>query len=182
MGEIDVASPDPVVGVFFAIGDQARRLRIVDDHEFGVERKAPGVFFVVGAEDFEVARLRMIGSAVQGVVESLGDFEEIFAAGHDFPANVDAELFRQRNEAIQDFGDTSADGSGIDHHHRAPGERLGQRAEFGYFARADDGRIVIQWNLSWDLHRAHAFSFHGPPGEAFWRARCRACWCRYRCG
>src|SRR5579863_4585855 len=181
MGEIYVASPDPVVGIFFAIGDQAGRLRVVDDHVFGVERKAPGIFFVIGAEDFKMARLRMIGSAMQSIVESLGNFEEIFSASHNFPTNVDSKLLRDRNKGIQDFGDPSANGGGIDHDHRAPDKRLGECAEFGHLTLADDGRIVIQWNLSWDLHRAHAFSFRGPPDEATWRARCRACWCRYQC-
>ena len=94
MREIDVAAPDPVVSVFSTVGDQAGGLRIVDHHKFGVEGEALGVFFVVGPEDFKVARLWMIGSAVQRVVEGFGDLEEIFAAGHDFPADVDAKFFR----------------------------------------------------------------------------------------
>jgi len=110
----------------------------VNDHKFGVERKALGIFFVVGAEDIEVARLCMVGSAMQCVVEGLGNFEKILTPGHDFPANVDAEFFGKWNEAIQDFSHASADGGGIDHDHRTAGKRFGERAEFGYFACADD--------------------------------------------
>src|ERR1700730_12146610 len=99
-------------------------------------------------------------------MEGLGDLKEILAAGHYFPAYVDPELLGERNEAIQDFRHTAADSGGIDHEHRAPGERFGECAEFGYFACADDGGVVIQRNPAWDLNRAHAFSFHGPQGEA----------------
>src|SRR5260221_5876532 len=116
--KIDVAAPDPVIAVFPAVRDQAGGLRVVNDHEFGVERKALGIFFVVGAEDIEVARLCMVGSAMQCVVEGLGNFEKILTSGHDFPANVDAEFFGKWNEAIQDFSHTSADGGGIDHYNR----------------------------------------------------------------
>ncbi len=123
----------------------------------------------------------MVGSAMQCVVEGLGNFEKILTSGHDFPANVDAEFFGKWNEAIQDFSHTSADGGGIDHDHRTASKRFGERAEFGYFACADDGGVVIQRNPVRDLNRAHTFSFHDPQGEAAWRARCRACWCRYQC-
>jgi hypothetical protein len=110
------------------IVDEAEWLGIVDDDEFGVEREAMKVALLVFAEDFEVARLRMIGRAMKGVVKSLGDGEEVFTAGNDVPAKGQSEIFGERNDAIQYFGNATADGSGVNHFDVAAEQRTSQDA------------------------------------------------------
>ncbi len=88
--KINVAAPDPVIFAFRAILDEAKRLGIVDDHKFGIEGKAMEIALLVFAENFEVARLRMIGRAMEGVVEGLGDREEVFATSDNIPAKRQA--------------------------------------------------------------------------------------------
>jgi hypothetical protein len=86
MGKVDVAAPDPMIFALRAIVDEAKRLGVMDDNEFGIKREAVKIALLVFAKDFEVARSRMIGGSVKCVVEGLGDREEILAPGNDVPA------------------------------------------------------------------------------------------------
>jgi hypothetical protein len=40
MGKVDVAAPDPMISALRAIVDEAKRLGVMDDNEFGIKRKA----------------------------------------------------------------------------------------------------------------------------------------------
>ena len=57
----------------------------------------------------------MIGLAVKSVVKGLGDFEEVVAAGHDFPADVEPQFLGKRNNAIEHFSDAAANSGRIHH-------------------------------------------------------------------
>ena len=59
MGKVDVAAPDPMIFGLGAIIDKAKRLGVMDNDEFGIEREAMKVALLVFAEDFEVAELRI---------------------------------------------------------------------------------------------------------------------------
>ena len=118
---------------------------------------------------------------MKSVMKRLGDVEEILAAGHDVPANAQAEFFGEGHEAVENLGDTAAHGRGIDHFDGAALEGFGKSAQFFEFAGADDGSVIIEWNAASDLHWIHVFSSRDPEGEAIWRARYRACWCKCRC-
>jgi hypothetical protein len=98
----------------------------VDDYEFGIEREAVQITLLVFAKDFEVARLRMIRRAMKGIVEGLGDREEIFASGNDIPMEGKVQIFRERNEPIEDFGNAATNGSGIHHLDAASLQRTSQ--------------------------------------------------------
>lgn len=62
------------------------------------------------------------------VVEGLGDREEILAPGNDVPAEGQSEILGERNDAIEYFGNASADGSGIHHFDGAAEQRTGEDA------------------------------------------------------
>jgi len=69
MGKIDVAAPHPEIGAGFARFNQSRGLRVVNHHEFCIERKCAAIAFIVGEKNLEILRAGMIRRAMQGVVE-----------------------------------------------------------------------------------------------------------------
>jgi hypothetical protein len=111
-----------------AIIDKTKRLGVMDNDEFGIEREAMKVALLVFAEDFKVAGLRVVRRAMKGVVEGLGDRVEILAADNDVPAEGQAQILGQRNDAIENFGNAAAEGSGIHHFDAAPKQRTSQDA------------------------------------------------------
>ena len=157
MRKIDVAAPGPVICSRFAGINQSRRLRVVDHHEFGVERKSCAVPFVVREKNLEIPRARTIRRAVQRVVKRLGHFKEILAAGHDVPFDVEFQFFRQRHQAVENLRHAAADGRGVDHLDAAAAQGLGQRAQLFDFSCAQQFGIVVQRNAAQRQRLAHAF-------------------------
>ena len=83
--------------------NQRRRLRVVDDHEFGIQRQLLAIHLVVGEKNIEVSLTGMVRRAMQCVVKCLGYFKKILAAAHHFPFDVQVQFFRQRDQASEDF-------------------------------------------------------------------------------
>ena len=81
---------------------------------------------------------------MQGVVETLGHSEEVVAAGDDIPANREAQLLEQRDDAVEYLGHAAADGSRVDHLDGAAGQALPERADFGHLGFAHHGNVVIK--------------------------------------
>src|SRR5256885_7128047 len=96
--QVDVAAPDPFAAIAFLGANEPSGLRIVDDEEVFDELHALSVLLVVHQEDVKDLLGRVIVASVQRVVESLGDFEEIVAAGNNLPLSLDFELLHERYE------------------------------------------------------------------------------------
>ena len=73
------------------------------------------ILLVVGQEDFLRMPREFVRGAVQRIVERLSHFEEVVATGDDVPMGGHLQFSEQRHQAVQHLGDSSADGSGIDH-------------------------------------------------------------------
>ena len=143
-GKINMASPDPMVSVRRTRLDQPGRLRVVNHHEILIHLFPLPVPLRVGGEDFKILRLGRIGQSVQGVVEPLGDLEEIIPAGDHVPFRLQAQLVQQGNQAIQNFRHTAADGRRIDHADGLARQRVCQRRQVVDLARPDDGSVILQ--------------------------------------
>ena len=87
--EIDVAAPYPLPAIALLGADERGRLRVMDDEQVFDELHALAVLLVVHQEDVKDLFRGVIVTAVQRVVEALGDFEEIVAAGNYLPLGLD---------------------------------------------------------------------------------------------
>ena len=92
IGEIDVASPDPT-GIGLRPGtNQSCRLWIVNYDQFLAELHAFAILFVVHQKDVAGRLGQLVRCSMQCVVKSLGDLEEVVAAGDDIPVCRDLEF------------------------------------------------------------------------------------------
>src|SRR5439155_430954 len=58
--QVDVAAPHPMICSRPARLNQRRRLRVVDDHEFGIQRQLLAIHLVVGEKNIEVSLTGMV--------------------------------------------------------------------------------------------------------------------------
>src|SRR5216684_65212 len=94
----------------------------------------------------------MVFAAVQGIMESLGHFEEIVPSCNNIPMRGDFKFTQQGNETIQHFGHASADGGGVDHFDRPALEPASEKTQFVDLGRADNCLVVIEarrWTWGW---------------------------------
>src|SRR5208282_3854501 len=85
-----MAPPGPMISVLLASLDQRGRLRIMDNHELGVQRKPREVTFVAREKNFKILRVGMIWSAMKRVVERFRHSVEVIASRHHVPAHSPA--------------------------------------------------------------------------------------------
>src|SRR5215472_15338789 len=114
-----MTAPDPVIRAGGTPVNQRGRLRVMDDHEFGIERKRRAVLLVIRQKDVKILAFGLVRLAVERIVKRLGNVKELFSASHHVPANAEVKFFRERNKAVEDFRDAAAYGGGIDHLHAA---------------------------------------------------------------
>ena len=157
MRQIDMTAPHPMIRSWLARLDERRRLRIVDDHEFAIQRELLAIPLVVGQENIKVFLARMIRRSMQRIVERFGYLKKIFAAAYYFPFDVQVQLFRQRHQASEDFRHAAANGRRIHHLDAPPMQRARQRPQLLDFTRAKQLGIVIQRNASECQRLAHVF-------------------------
>jgi hypothetical protein len=81
---------------------------------------------------------------MQRIVKGLGDVKELLPAGDHFPAGRHIHLFHQRDKSIENFGDTAADGGGIDHFDVPPRQSFREFAQLQDFRLADNRGVVLQ--------------------------------------
>ena len=119
-------------------------LRVVDDNHILVKRHPRPVLLIGQEEDL----LRLLGEvilgAMQGVMECLSDLEEIVAAGDDVPARIHFQFAHERDQPVEDLGDTPADRGGVHHLYGLAAERTRQIAELFQLGTADDGLVILQ--------------------------------------
>src|SRR5580704_1936705 len=125
-----MAAPGPMIRVLLATLDQRSGLRIMNDHEFSVERKPRAVTVVAGEKNFKILRLRVIRSAMQRVVKRFRHAVKVVSTGHDVPAHIQLEFLRERQEAVQNLCHTSTDSGRVDHLYAAPSQGLREYAQF----------------------------------------------------
>ena len=157
MRQINVAPPNPVIGTGRPSVNQRDRLWVMNDHEFGIERKVGAIPLVVGEKNLKILGLVEIRLAVQGIVEGLGNLKKILAALHHVPFDVDFQLFRERHQPVQNFRDAPANGGGINHLDAAAAQRFRKSAKFLNLAGAKQFGILIQWNPAEGQGLTHAF-------------------------
>src|SRR5438270_613238 len=90
-------------------------LRIVDDEKIFHELHTFAVQLVVAQKDVEDLLGRVEIAAMERIVKALGDFEEVVAAGYDLPLGLHFDFLHERDQAVQDLGDASANGGGVHH-------------------------------------------------------------------
>src|SRR5271170_4937200 len=113
-----MASPDPsFAAACFTSLDQTGGLRIVDEHHVGVEVETLEVMACGEIEDLLIGRGERVRFAVQGVVQILGQDEKILGPLNHVPSHVEAYLVQQRQQAVENFGNSAADQGGIDVEH-----------------------------------------------------------------
>ena len=105
-----MATPDPACIVVLLRCNEPGWLWIVNDNDVLIESHALPVEFIVLQENiFGRLRERVFGP-VQRVVKALGNFEEIIAAGDDFPPGMHFQLIQQGDKPIEHFSYAAADG------------------------------------------------------------------------
>ena len=130
MRQINVAPPNPVIGTGRPSVNQRDRLWVMNDHEFGIERKVGAIPLVVGEKNLKILGLVEIRLAVQGIVERFRDVEKFFRAFHHVPTHGQLEFFGQRYQTVENFRNAASHSRGVDHLHAAAAQGLGQRAQF----------------------------------------------------
>src|SRR5258706_14417681 len=108
-----MTTPDPMRRTWASGFHEGSRLRIMDQNEIGVECDVPEVLFCVRHEDIKSFWRKIIGGAVQGIVKCFGNLEEIIAARHYIPMACDADLVEQRDQPVENLGDSSANRGGV---------------------------------------------------------------------
>ena len=112
--EADVAAPDGGRSGRAQRGDQARRLRVVDDHDvtrahaLGERGQVVGQYLLVDGAGGVVERSTVSDGAVQSVVDALGNGEEIGRALDHHPADVNAGAPRVGDQRFEQLRDAAA--------------------------------------------------------------------------
>ena len=81
---------------------------------------------------------------MQGVMEGLGDFIEVVAAGDDFPADGEPQLLKDGDQPVEHFGHASSHGRGVHHLHRAHLKPGSQGPQFGDFRFSEHRSVIVQ--------------------------------------
>src|SRR5206468_10005918 len=105
--EIDVTPPYPALAGCATECDEPRGLRVVNQDEVAVERKA--LCFAASPLHVDLAILRgeRFGMPVKRVVDLLRHAEETVVPLHDFPGGWNAQLVQDDHQAVQDLRDAS---------------------------------------------------------------------------
>src|SRR5438046_2483276 len=90
--QITVAAPDPMIRTGLTRVNQRGGLRVVNDHEFGIERERGAVLLVVGKKNLKIPGLGLVRLAVQSVMEGFRNVKEFFRALHHVPEKVEIEV------------------------------------------------------------------------------------------
>src|SRR5271165_6016856 len=152
-----MAAPGPMIPVLLASLNQRGWLRIMDNHEFGVQRKPCEISFVAIEKYLKIFRVSVIRSAMQRVVERFRHSVKVIAAGHHVPANVQLEFFRERQQAVENFRNASAHCSRVNHLYAAASQWFCEHAQLVNLAFTKQRRVVIQRNSTGDRYFAHPF-------------------------
>src|SRR3979411_2498134 len=139
-----MAAPHPPSRRFLARADEGGRLRIMDHDHILCELHAMPILFVVGQEYLLGGSRELIFAAVQGIMESLRNLEEIVSSRDHIPVGGTFEFSEQGNETIQHFGHASTDSGGVDHLHCLSLEFASKKAQFVELGRADNCLVVIE--------------------------------------
>ena len=99
---------------------------------------------VVVEKDLEIPCLGVVRATVKSVVEPFGYREEIRPSLHDLPTRFQSQLAHQRKQPGQKFGDTAAHSGRIHHLNAGALQRLGERAQFFYLRRSQQGNVLVQ--------------------------------------
>ena len=128
--EPDVTAPHRRAADLADRGDQAGRLRVVDDHHvLGLDElpELGGIALGHLVEDAAcvIAEIAAVsGRSVQEVVDPLGEDEEVLVALDHHPARVDAGPARVGEERDEHLGNAAALGGRVDVPYDAPVEHL----------------------------------------------------------
>src|SRR6267143_5214478 len=110
-----MTAPDPVTAVVCPRLDQGGWLRIVNHNEIGIEFKPGAILLRISEKGFETFIRQVVTPAMQRVVKRFGDRKEIVAAGDYIPANRKIQFLNQRDDAVQHFSHSTAEGRRVDH-------------------------------------------------------------------
>ena len=135
--EIDMAPPNPWRLVFDEVYEWGR-LRIVDDDDVEIVVEVGGIRLVYLAISRFHLGSQARGRALERVVNRLRGIEERIRSGEDVPVYVQSKVLHERDDAVQEFGDTSAVGGRIHMCNPFPSQRFRKGLEFLVGRRLDD--------------------------------------------
>jgi hypothetical protein len=106
--KVYVAAPDPAA---VAIGQlRAKRcgLRIVGDHYVPVTLELACIDLAVLVIDLPVVLREPVRVPLEGVVEHLGDVEELLSTEHDLPVGLESDVAHEWQQRIENLRDPAA--------------------------------------------------------------------------
>src|SRR4030088_3007709 len=139
-----MAAPYPASRRVLARTNEGGGLLIRNDDHIFCELHALPILFVVRQEYLLCGSRQLIFAAVQCIMESLRDLEEIVSSRDHIPVGGNFEFSEQGNETIQHFGHSSTDSGGVDHLHCLSLEFASKKAQFVELGRADNCLVVIE--------------------------------------
>src|SRR5271154_347270 len=116
----------------------------MNDHDIFVKSHSRAILFVMSNEDLLRFRSQDVLPSVQRVVHGFGDLKEVVAAGDHVPMGANLQLIQQRYQAVQDLGNSSTDGGGVDHLEGLPSQSGSQVAQLFQLRLSDDARVIFQ--------------------------------------
>jgi hypothetical protein len=129
LGEVDVAAPDPVLGVIGRVVPHPDRLRVVDDDHVPLAVEAVRVHLVVVVEQLPLVGSERVRVALQRVVEELGRVEELLSAHDHLPVGVQPDVPHQRDDRVKDLRNAAPEGGGAHVQDPLALEALGELAD-----------------------------------------------------
>src|ERR1700682_2459662 len=102
-----MAAPYPVSRRVLARANEGGGLGIMNDDHILRELHALPILFVVSQEYLLCRSRQLVFAAVQGIMESLRNLEEIVSSGDHIPVGRNFEFSQQGNETIQHFSHSS---------------------------------------------------------------------------
>ena len=139
-----MAAPDPVPGGAGRVLDHRRGLRVVDDDEVVGVRERVGVLAVVRLEDALLLLAEPLRVALERVVDRLRDVEELVLAVDDLPLGLEPGVTHERDERVEDLGDTAAEGGRGEVQHALAGEGLRKRPDLVHEAACSNRGVVTE--------------------------------------
>ena len=141
--EVDVAAPDPALGLLRARGGTSPPAA---GRGSSATSQPPdelaGVHLVVVAPGGPLLLAEVLGRALQRVVHQLGRVEELLAAVDDLPLDVEPDVLHQRDERVEDLADAAAERGGRDVDDLAALQGRGELPDLVDQVPADDVRVV----------------------------------------
>src|SRR3989338_3364336 len=145
-----MAPPDPARGLTWtALFDQGDGLRIVDEHNVVVQHQTLSVLSSDVKEQLKHLRGDCLLLAVQRIMECFGHSVERLGTLYHLPPHAESQLLQQRHHTVEDFRDTAAHPSGVNHRHALTRHTLAQPAQLLNGAITHNGGVINQaWHAS----------------------------------